>query len=65
MAGTAKQIKGKINDVVGAARGDIGQQLKGKVQKVVGKAQHEMAKSDRQSRRQNHRQARRNDAGLI
>ena len=38
-AGKAKQVKGKVNDVVGAARGDTGQQIKGKVQKVVGKIQ--------------------------
>jgi len=36
-AGKAKQVKGKINDVVGAARGDSGQQIKGKVQEAMGK----------------------------
>ena len=31
-AGQAKQVRGKINDVVGAIKGDSGQQLKGKAQ---------------------------------
>ena len=43
-AGKAKQLKGKVNDVVGAARGDTGQQLKGKVQKGVGKVQAALGK---------------------
>ena len=43
-AGKAKQVKGKVNDVVGAARGDSGQQLKGKVQKGVGKVQASLGK---------------------
>src|SRR4051794_26222208 len=36
-AGKAKQIKGKLNDVAGAVKGDTGQQIKGKVEKGVGK----------------------------
>ncbi len=44
-AGQAKQVKGKINDVVGAARGDAGQQVKGKVQKAVGKVQEAVGKA--------------------
>jgi uncharacterized protein YjbJ (UPF0337 family) len=43
-AGKAKQVKGKVNDVVGAARGDSGQQIKGKVQKGVGKVQEARGK---------------------
>jgi uncharacterized protein YjbJ (UPF0337 family) len=43
-AGRAKQLKGKINDVVGAVKGDSAQQLKGKIQKGVGKAQEAMGK---------------------
>ena len=43
-AGRAKQVKGKVNDVVGAARGDSGQQIKGKVQKGVGKVQAALGK---------------------
>ena len=35
-AGKIKQVKGKANDIAGAARGDTGQQIKGKVQKAVG-----------------------------
>jgi uncharacterized protein YjbJ (UPF0337 family) len=38
-AGNAKQVKGKVNDVVGAIKGDSSQQAKGKVQKAVGKVQ--------------------------
>jgi len=44
-AGKAKQIKGKINDVVGAVRGNTAQQIKGKSQKGVGKVQEAMGKS--------------------
>jgi uncharacterized protein YjbJ (UPF0337 family) len=43
-AGKAKQIKGKINDVAGAVKGDTGQQIKGKLQKGVGKLQEGMGK---------------------
>ncbi len=43
-AGKAKQIKGKVNDVVGALKGDSSQQAKGKVQKGVGKIQEAMGK---------------------
>jgi uncharacterized protein YjbJ (UPF0337 family) len=43
-AGKAKQVKGKVNDVVGAARGDTGQQIKGKIQKGVGKVQAALGK---------------------
>ena len=41
-AGKAKQVKGKVNDVVGAAKGDTSQQIKGKVQKAVGKVQSKL-----------------------
>lgn len=44
MAGKAKQVKGKINDVVGAAKGDTAQQIKGKVEKGVGKVQEAIGK---------------------
>ena len=46
-AGKAKQVKGKVNDVVGAARGNTAQQIKGKVQKAVGKAQSAMGKGSK------------------
>jgi uncharacterized protein YjbJ (UPF0337 family) len=46
-AGKAKQVKGKVNDVVGAAKGDSSQQLKGKVQKGVGKLQEKLGKADK------------------
>ena len=38
-AGKIKQVKGKLNDIAGAVRGDTAQQIKGKIQKVVGKVQ--------------------------
>ena len=44
-AGKAKQVKGKINDVVGAIKGDSAQQLKGKVQGGLGKAQEKLGKN--------------------
>ena len=43
-AGKAKQVKGKVNDVIGAVKGDTSQQGKGKVQKVVGKVQSALGK---------------------
>ncbi len=43
-AGKSKQLKGKVNDVVGAVKGDSSQQLKGKVQKAVGKVQDKLGK---------------------
>ena len=46
-AGKAKQVKGKVNDVVGAARGNTAQQIKGKVQKGVGKVQAALGKNPR------------------
>jgi uncharacterized protein YjbJ (UPF0337 family) len=44
-AGKAKQFKGKVNDVVGAIKGDSGQQIKGKIQKGVGKVQEALGKN--------------------
>lgn len=41
-AGLGNQVKGKVNEVVGAVRGDTGQELKGKVQKNVGKVQEKL-----------------------
>lgn len=43
-AGKAKQLKGKVNDVVGAVKGDTSQQVKGKVQKAVGKVQEKLGR---------------------
>lgn len=43
-AGKAKQVRGKLNDVVGAARGKSSQQIKGKAQQVIGKAQEKMGR---------------------
>lgn len=49
-AGQAKQIKGKINEVVGAVRGNTAQQIKGKLQKGVGKIQKEFGKATTKKR---------------
>jgi uncharacterized protein YjbJ (UPF0337 family) len=43
-AGRTKRVKGKLNDVVGAAKGDTSQQLKGKAQKAVGKVQEKLGR---------------------
>ncbi len=44
-AGKIKQIKGKANDVMGAAKGDVKQQIKGKIQKGVGKIQEKVGRA--------------------
>ena len=44
-AGKSKQLKGKVNDVVGALKGDSSQQAKGKMQKGVGKVQEAIGKA--------------------
>ena len=46
-AGKAKQVRGKINDVVGAVRGNTAQQVKGKIQKGMGKVQEKLGKKAR------------------
>jgi uncharacterized protein YjbJ (UPF0337 family) len=46
-AGRTKQVKGKVNDVVGAIKGDSSQQAKGKVQKAVGKIQSKLGGADK------------------
>ncbi len=46
-AGKSKQVRGKVNDVVGAAKGDTSQQVKGKVQKAVGKVQEKLGKASK------------------
>jgi uncharacterized protein YjbJ (UPF0337 family) len=49
-AGKAKQLKGKVNDIVGAVKGDTSQQVKGKIQKGVGKAQEALGKNARRDK---------------
>ena len=44
--GMGKQVEGKMNEVAGAAKGDLGQELKGKVEKNVGKAQEAFGKGE-------------------
>ena len=50
-AGRSKQLKGKVNDVVGAVKGDSSQQAKGKLQKGVGKIQEALGKKPTGARR--------------
>jgi uncharacterized protein YjbJ (UPF0337 family) len=52
-AGKVKQLKGKANDVMGAAKGDTAQQIKGKIQKGVGKVQESLGKADKEMNRKN------------
>lgn len=51
-AGQAKQVKGKVNDVVGAIKGDTAQQVKGKVQAAVGKVQEAVGNATSSTPRQ-------------
>jgi len=46
-AGQAKQVRGKVNDVIGAVKGDTGQQLKGKAQAAVGKIQEKLGRKSK------------------
>ena len=50
-AGRSKRLKGKVNDVVGAVKGDSSQQARGKVQKGVGKIQEALGKKPTGNRR--------------
>ena len=51
VGGKIRQLKGKANDVIGAAKGDTSQQVKGKVQKAVGKVQEAVGKADSRAQR--------------
>jgi len=44
-AGKAKQLRGKVNDVVGAVTGNTARQVKGKVQQGVGKVQEKIGRA--------------------
>jgi uncharacterized protein YjbJ (UPF0337 family) len=48
-AGKVKQIKGKANDMAGAAKGDTGQQIKGKIEKGIGKAQEAIGRATKKN----------------
>jgi uncharacterized protein YjbJ (UPF0337 family) len=49
--GAMRQVKGKGNDVMGAAKGDTSQQIKGKVQKAAGKVQEKIGRADSRATR--------------
>lgn len=50
-AGKIKQVKGTVNDIAGAARGNTAQQIKGKIQKGVGKVQEALGKAGKKNPR--------------
>jgi uncharacterized protein YjbJ (UPF0337 family) len=50
-AGKAKQLKGKVNDAVGAVTDNPGKQIKGKLQKAAGKVQEALGKSSSEPRK--------------
>jgi uncharacterized protein YjbJ (UPF0337 family) len=47
--GTGKQAEGKVNEVAGAAKGDLGQELGGKVEKNVGKLQEKVGRGEQKA----------------
>ena len=49
--GVGKQVEGKVNEVAGAAKGDLGQEVSGKVEKNVGKAQEQLGYSEQRAAR--------------
>lgn len=49
-AGKVKQVKGKLNDIAGAVKGDTAQQIKGKIQNAVGKVQEGIGKATQPER---------------
>ncbi len=49
--GVGKQVEGKINEVAGAAKGDLGQELSGKVEKNIGKVQEKLGHSEQKAAR--------------
>jgi uncharacterized protein YjbJ (UPF0337 family) len=49
--GLGHQVKGKVNEVVGAAKGDLGQEVKGKVEKNFGKAQEKVGRAEERAAR--------------
>lgn len=49
--GVGKQVEGKVNEVAGAAKGDLGQELSGKVEKNVGKVQEKLGHTEQTAAR--------------
>jgi uncharacterized protein YjbJ (UPF0337 family) len=48
-AGKVKKVRGKANDVIGAATGDTSRQVKGKAQKVAGKVQEKYGRATKRN----------------
>ncbi|HSS79173.1 MAG TPA: CsbD family protein [Thermoanaerobaculia bacterium] len=49
--GVGKQVEGKVNEVVGAAKGNLRQELGGKLEKNVGKVQEKLGHSEQKAAR--------------
>lgn len=49
--GIGKQVEGKVNEVAGAAKGDLSQELSGKVEKNIGKVQEKLGESEQKAAR--------------
>ena len=49
--GVGKQVEGKVNEVAGAVKGDLGQELSGKVEKNVGKVQEKLGHAEQNAAR--------------
>ena len=49
--GVGKQVEGKVNEVAGAAKGNLGQELSGKVEKNVGKVQEKLGHTEQKAAR--------------
>lgn len=52
--GAERELKGKLNEVVGDATDDHSQEMKGKLQKNVGEMQREWGEEQDESRRTRH-----------
>ena len=49
--GVGKQVEGKVNEVAGAAKGNLSQELGGKVEKNVGKVQEKLGHAEQKAAR--------------
>jgi uncharacterized protein YjbJ (UPF0337 family) len=49
VSGAGKQVEGKVNEVAGAVKGDLGQELAGKAEKTVGKVQAKFGRGEQEA----------------